>query len=205
MTANNGNRRAVVLASASATRVALLTDAGLRVTAVPARVDENEIKDSMKATGANAGAVAEALAELKARRVSAEHPEALVIGADQILECAGEWFDKPRDSAAARANLMTLRGRQHRLVTSAVVVENDNRLWHHTDSAELVMRDFTDAFLDTYIEAVGDDVRATVGGYRLEGLGSQLFASVRGDFFTILGLPLLPLLDFLRTQEVIAA
>lgn len=204
MTVNKNDRRAVVLASASPTRAALLTDAGLHITVAPARVDENEIKDAMKATGADAGAAAEALAELKARRVSVEHPKALVIGADQILDCAGEWFDKPRDGAAARTNLMTLRGRPHRLVTSVVVVENDNRLWHHTDSAELVMRDFSDAFLDDYIEAAGDDLRATVGGYRLEGLGSQLFASVQGDFFTILGLPLLPLLDFLRTQGVIA-
>ncbi|CAO3372094.1 Maf family protein [Azospirillum argentinense] len=194
----------VVLASGSRTRAEMLERAGVRVALAPAAVDEEEIKLAARAEGAPVEDVAEALAELKAQRVTRKHPGALVIGADQMLECEGRWFDKPADRAAARAQLQDLRGRTHRLVSCAVVIRDGERLWHHVDRARLTMRPFSDAFLDSYLNASGDDVLGSVGAYHLEGLGAQLFHRVDGDFFTILGLPLLPLLGFLRVHGVIA-
>ena len=194
----------VVLASGSRTRAEMLERAGVRVTLAPAAVDEEEIKLAARAEGAPVEDVAEALAELKAQRVTRRHPGALVIGADQMLECEGRWFDKPTDRAAARAQLQELRGRTHRLVSCAVVVRDGERLWHHVDRARLTMRPFSDAFLDSYLDGAGGDVLHSVGAYHLEGLGAQLFHRVDGDFFTILGLPLLPLLGFLRVHGVIA-
>lgn len=195
---------AVVLASGSRTRAEMLERAGVRVTLAPAAVDEEEIKLAARAEGAPVEDVAEALAELKAQRVTRKHPGALVIGADQMLECEGRWFDKPADRAAARTQLQDLRGRTHRLVSCAVVIRDGERLWHHVDRARLTMRPFSDAFLESYLNAAGDDVLGSVGAYHLEGLGAQLFHRVDGDFFTILGLPLLPLLGFLRVHGVIA-
>ncbi|GAA4253902.1 septum formation protein Maf [Azospirillum formosense] len=194
----------VVLASGSRTRAEMLERAGVRVTLAPAAVDEEEIKLAARAEGAPVEDVAEALAELKAQRVTRKHPGALVIGADQMLECEGRWFDKPADRDAARAQLQDLRGKTHRLVSCAVVSRDGERLWHHVDRARLTMRPFSDAFLDSYLNAAGDDVLGSVGAYHLEGLGAQLFHRVDGDFFTILGLPLLPLLGFLRVHGVIA-
>lgn len=194
----------VVLASGSRTRAEMLERAGVRVTLAPAAVDEEEIKLAARAEGAPVEDVAEALAELKAQRVTRKHPGALVIGADQMLECEGRWFDKPADRDAARAQLQDLRGRTHRLVSCAVVIRDGERLWHQVDRARLTMRPFSDAFLDSYLNAAGDDVLGAVGAYHLEGLGAQLFHRVDGDFFTILGLPLLPLLGFLRVHGVIA-
>ncbi|MDQ2102955.1 Maf family protein [Azospirillum isscasi] len=200
----SGGVPTVVLASGSRTRAEMLERAGVRVTLAPTAVDEEEIKLAARAEGAPVEDVAEALAELKAQRVTRKHPGALVIGADQMLECEGRWFDKPADRAAARAQLQELRGRTHRLVSCAVVIRDGERLWHHVDRARLTMRPFSDAFLDSYLNAAGDDVLGSVGAYHLEGLGAQLFHRVDGDFFTILGLPLLPLLGFLRVHGVIA-
>ncbi|QCO15128.1 Maf-like protein [Azospirillum brasilense] len=194
----------VVLASGSRTRAEMLERAGVRVALAPAAVDEEEIKLAARAEGAPVEDVAEALAELKAQRVTRKHPGALVIGADQMLECEGRWFDKPADRDAARAQLQDLRGKTHRLVSCAVVIRDGERLWHHVDRARLAMRPFSDAFLDSYLNAAGDDVLGSVGAYHLEGMGAQLFHRVDGDFFTILGLPLLPLLGFLRVHGVIA-
>ncbi|WP_417281718.1 Maf family protein [Azospirillum himalayense] len=195
---------AVILASGSRTRAEMLERAGVRVTLAPAAVDEEEIKLAARAEGAPVEDVAEALAELKAQRVTRKHPGALVIGADQMLECEGRWFDKPADRDAARVQLQDLRGKTHRLVSCAVVIRDGERLWHHVDRARLTMRPFSDAFLESYLNAAGDDVLGSVGAYHLEGLGAQLFHRVDGDFFTILGLPLLPLLGFLRVHGVIA-
>lgn len=168
-------------------------------------VDEDEIKLALKGEGATAIQVAETLAELKARRVSQRHADLLVIGADQMLDCGGEWFDKPRDRAAAAANLRALSGRTHNLETSVCVCRNDSRLWHHNARARLTMRLLSDDFIERYLDAVGDAALGSVGGYQLEGLGVQLFSRVEGDFFTILGLPLLQLLDFLRGHSVVPA
>jgi septum formation protein len=129
----------------------------------------------------------------------------LVIGADQMLDCKGVWFDKPADRRQARAQLVALRGRTHVLSSAACVYRDGQRLWHAVQQARLTMRPFSDEFLDEYLSAVGDDVTGSVGAYRLEGLGSHLFARVEGDWFTILGLPLLPLLDFLRGQGAAGA
>ncbi|HYD31825.1 MAG TPA: Maf family protein [Azospirillaceae bacterium] len=195
----------IILASASRARAALLEQAGLTIACYPASVDEEEIKLSCRAAGLKPDEVAEALADLKAQRVSPRHPGRFVIGADQMLECEGRWFDKPADRARARTQLQDLRGKRHRLISAVVVMKDGQRLWHHIDSATLTMRPFSDGFLDHYLDAVGDDVLHSVGAYHLEGLGAQLFARVEGDYFTILGLPLLPVLDFLRVNGVLEA
>ncbi len=197
------DRPTVVLASASPTRARLLSDAGLAIRTIPADIDEAAIKNAMRAEDASALDTATALAETKAMRVSMKCPGDLVIGADQMLECDGRWYDKPHGLADVRAHLHALRGRQHTLVTSVVVVQDGARLWQHSDTADLVMRPFSDAFLDQYITAAGEDALTSVGGYRLEGLGAQLFESVRGDYFTVLGLPLLPLLEFFRSRGAV--
>lgn len=198
-------RETIYLASASATRVHLLEAAGVSVVAEPAAVDEEEIKSAFHADKASAADCAAALAEAKATRVSTRHPAALVIGADQMLDCNGVWFDKPADLAHARAHLLALRGRRHSLITAVAVLRGGAVLWHTVERAELTMRGFSDAFLQHYLAAAGADVLHSVGAYRLEGLGAQLFERVDGDFFTILGLPLLPLLDFLRGHGALAA
>jgi septum formation protein len=195
----------VVLASGSAVRARLLRHAGLAFGQQVAQVDESEVKQALKAEGATAAAAAEALAELKAVKVSRRQPGALVIGCDQMLECEGAWFDKPDSLDAARAQLLALAGKRHRLLTSAVVVRDGTRIWHHNAVATLAMRGFSAGFLDAYLAAVGDAALTSVGAYQLEGLGAQLFDRVEGDFFGILGLPLLPLLGFLRENRVLLA
>lgn len=190
----------VVLASASAARRALLVAAGVDVQADAAQVDEEAVKSRMAAAGNAPGAVAEVLAELKAGEVAARHPGALVIGADQMLDCEGRWFDKPADPQAARHQLVVLRGRTHRLTSAVAVVRDGTLLWSHRQEAHLTMRAFTDAFLDDYLARAGAAVLGSVGAYQMEGLGAQLFEAVAGDHFTILGLPLLPLLAFLRDK-----
>ncbi|MGM0561472.1 MAG: Maf family protein [Pseudomonadota bacterium] len=194
----------LVLASASPARRQLLENAGLLLDHQAAAVDEAEVKDSLAAEGATALQTAETLAELKAGRVSRMWPGALVIGADQMLDCNGTWFDKPRDRDHAAAHLRTLAGRMHTLETSVCVVRDGERLWHQNETARLTMRDFGDSFINTYLAAAGDTVLGSVGGYCLEGQGVHLFSRVEGDFFTILGLPLLPLLGYLRQRGAIS-
>ncbi len=195
----------VVLASASLARAALLRAAGIPITIDAAAIDEAEVKAGLRAAGAEPVAIAETLAELKAQRVSRRHAGSLVIGADQILECDGVLFDKPADPAAARTQLLALRGRTHRLVSAVVLARDGQRIWHHVDRADLKMRDFSAGFLDRYLESAGAAALSSVGSYQLEGCGAQLFASIDGDYFTILGLPLLPLLDILREHGVLAS
>lgn len=194
----------VILASASISRARLLTAAGITFSAIPAMVDEDAIKASMRAEGEEAEAVAVTLAVLKAERISSRHPEALVIGADQLLVCESRWFNKPADMAHARAHLQALRGRRHGLATAVVVARAGSTIWHHSEVARLKMRHFSNGFLDRYLEQVGEAACETVGGYRLEALGVQLFEVIEGNHFTILGLPLLPLLAFLREHQVLS-
>jgi septum formation protein len=194
----------IVLASASAIRRTLLANAGIACDVDPGAVDEDEVKRAMKADGAPAAAAAETLAEMKAMRVAPRHPGALVFGADQMLECNGVWFDKPVDRAHATAHLMALAGRTHRLISALVCVRNGARIWHHTAIASLTMRPLTRAFIESYLDAAGPAVQQSVGAYQLEGLGAHLFSRVEGDYFTVLGLPLLAMLAFLREHGVVA-
>jgi septum formation protein len=149
--------------------------------------------------------LAQSLAASKAISVASQWPEALVIGADQVLNLAGKAFDKPGSRAEARRQLLHLRGRSHVLETAICCVQDDKVVWEHLGRATLKMRDFTESFLDDYLDRIGEDVTTSVGGYKLEGPGAQLFDTIDGDYFTILGLPLLPLLDFLRRQGALAA
>ena len=190
----------VVLASSSKTRREILANAGIDVETIAPRVDEEEIKQAMLAEQADGAEIAEVLAEQKGRAVSRRRPRSLVIGADQILEMDGQIFSKPRDLAAAREALVALRGRAHSLISCVCVLRDGQRLWHDVDSAKLTMREFSDDFLEAYLHTIGDQALAGPGSYRIEDVGSQLFSNVSGDYFTILGLPLFPLLAYLRVR-----
>ena len=192
----------LILASRSTGRAAVLRQARVPVEVVPAGVDEAAVKAAMLAQAAPPRDVADALAELKAHRVATRYPDRLVLGADQVLVCGGRVHDKPRDLAEARVQLAALRGQRHELLSAAVVFENAAPAWRHIGRAALTMRPFSDAFLDAYIDEQGPELLTTVGAYRLESGGAQLFARVEGDIFTIIGLPLLELLAFLRTRGV---
>ena len=193
----------ILLASGSLVRANLLRGAGVIFGVENSRVDEDAIKERF--ANSNIDALAILLAEAKALAVSKDNPAALVIGADQILSCNGGRFDKPRDMAEARANLQKFRGTSHRLHSGIVIAENERIIWRHSDHADLTMRPFSDAFLDEYLTALGDKVLTSVGCYQLEGAGIQLFEKITGDYFTILGLPLLPLLAELRARGVVSA
>jgi septum formation protein len=192
---------ALILASGSAARRALLEAAGIAFRAVPSDVDEAAIKRAMR--GRDAAAVAMALAEAKAS--CGAHADAVVIGADQILVCDGATFDKPADLGVAREQLRRLRGRRHALATAVCCWRGGGVAWRHLAQPVLTMRAFSDAFLDAYLAAEGEAVLGCVGAYRLEGLGVQLFDHVEGDHAAILGLPLLPLLAFLRRSALVLA
>lgn len=196
----------LILASASRARAAMLEAAGVEVALRPAAVDEGELKASIKAAGGAAGEAAVALAELKAQRIAAATPsEAIVLGADQILTCDGRWFDKPESREAAAAQLAELAGKPHELHTAVVGFRGRARIWHHLDRTRLSMRPLSAAFIESYLDAVGDAVQETVGGYYVERLGPHLFTRIEGDHFAILGMPLLPVLAFLRDQGAVSA
>jgi len=195
----------LVLASASPSRAVVLHQAGLAAAIDPAQVDETEVKVALQAEGAGAVEITQTLAELKAQKVSRRRPGAFVVGADQMLECEGAWLDKPGNRAQAAEHLRFLSGKTHRLVSAVCVVHDGTRLWHHVATASLTMRPLSDEFIAAYLSAVGPAAFASVGAYQVEGLGAQLFAGIEGDHFTILGLPLLPLMDFLRNHGVLAA
>ncbi|HEY1382013.1 MAG TPA: nucleoside triphosphate pyrophosphatase [Dongiaceae bacterium] len=193
----------LILASGSKTRARMLRSAGVPIEIAVPNIDEPELMASLNASGATADRVAEVLAEMKAQRVAPRFPARFVLGCDQMLECDGQWLDKPADRNHAREQLKMLRGNSHSLITCAVLVRDEERIWHHVDRAELTMRDVSDAFLEQYLEQAGEDILRSVGAYQLEGLGAQLFERVRGDFFTILGLPLLPVLAILREHGIV--
>ena len=193
----------LVLASASPVRARLLEAAKVPFEISPARVDEEAAKASLLANGATPGDIADALAELKARRRSISDPEALVLGADQVLEFQGECISKSASHAEAEKLLQRLRGKEHKLHCAAALARGGQVLWRHVQTAKLWMRDFSDSFLHAYLDAEGQAILGSVGCYHLEGRGAQLFVRIEGDYFSILGLPLLPLLSVLRDFEVV--
>ncbi|WP_245214996.1 Maf family nucleotide pyrophosphatase [Pararoseomonas indoligenes] len=193
----------LILASASSARRAVLDAAGLRFEAIAAAVDEASIKESARAEGFPPEDTALMLAEAKARRVAARRPEALVIGCDQMLVLEDRWFDKPESVEAARGHLEALRGKEHRLVTAVLCWRGGQRIWQHVAQPRLAMRAVSDTFIDAYLAAEGGRVTESVGAYRLEGPGVQLFDRVEGEHAAVLGLPLLPLLGFLRQHGVL--
>jgi septum formation protein len=199
----NTRGSSLILASGSSTRADILINAGLIFDIQRPTVDEASVRLSMIASGAPVEAGADRLGALKALEVSADRPGTLVIGADQILECDGAWFEKPETLDQARDQLTRLSGKRHRLVSAVAVARDNTVMWHHTDQAHLSMRPLGSAFLDRYLDVMGEKVFSSVGGYQIEGLGAQLFDRVDGDHYTILGLPLFPLLGFLRDVDIL--
>lgn len=190
----------IILASGSSIRAQMLREAGVEFDIHVPRVDEETILNSLLAEGAKPADIADTLAEYKARRIADKSPSAIVIAADQVLACNGQIFSKPRDLKEAREHLQTLKGQGHQLLSAVVIYEEAKPVWRHVGRAQLVMRDFSDAFLDDYLAKAGEDILNCVGCYQLESHGVTLFNRVQGDYFTILGLPLLEVLAFLRTR-----
>jgi septum formation protein len=193
---------ALVLASASQVRARLLAAAGVDFEIVPARIDERAVKETL--AGESPRNIADALAELKALRIAGSHTDTLALGADQVLAFEGELIDKSESLGDARNLLRRLRAGKHELFAALVLARNGAVVWRHVSSAEMWMRNFSDAFLEDYLAREGDAVLDSVGCYRLENWGAQLFNRIEGDYFSVLGLPLLPLLAALREQGVIA-
>lgn len=194
---------AIVLASASRVRARLLADAGVDFRVHTADLDERAAEAPLVAAGAPPEDRAALLAAAKAQAVSAVCGADLVVGADQTLDFEGDCLHKPADMAAARRQLLHLSGRSHRLHSAVACARGGAVVWQHLATATLVMRPFTPAFVDRYLAAVGEAALSGVGAYQVEGRGIQLFSRIDGDFFAVLGLPLLPLLDFLRTEGLL--
>ena len=190
----------LILASSSPTRARLLRQAGLDVTTADARIDEPMIRDALIAEGAGPRDIADTLAETKALRISARHPAALVIGCDQVLALGATILGKPADIAAARAQLLALRDRTHDLHSAVVVCQGGAPLWRHVGQARMQMRAFSAPWLEGYLARNAEAAVGSVGAYRIEEEGLRLFSVIEGDYFTILGLPLLPLLSWLTLR-----
>lgn len=188
----------IILASKSAARTSVLSAAGVPFETHVAGVDEAAVKLGLLAEGQGPRAVADALAELKAVKVSRNRPGALVIGADQTLDLDGQLFDKVETMDEARERLQLLRGKTHKLHSAVVVARDGAPIWREVPPAKLTMRNVSDAFIDGYLAARGEGILGSVGCYQLENEGVQLFSRIEGDYFTILGLPLMGLFDFLR-------
>ena len=196
--------RPLLLASASLIRLQLLRNAGLEVTAQPARIDEDAIRQSLQADAASARDIADALAEMKARKLAEKNSDALVLGCDQVLAFNGRVFGKPETPDEARAQLVAFRGQTHQLISALVLYDGGKPIWRHMSEAKLTMRTLSDSYLDMYISRNWPSLRQTVGSYKLEEEGIRLFSAIEGDYFTILGLPLLPLIGYLGSRGFIA-
>jgi septum formation protein len=196
----------VILASKSSGRLAMLTAAGVAVSAVSPFVDEVSIKQALIAQGAKPRDVADSLAEAKAIKISRKNPMALVIGSDQVLETAdGLLLEKPQSVAAAKSDLTCLSGQTHKLVSAVVIAQGGEAVWRHIGVAKMTMRVLSADFIDQYVATYWDEIRHCVGCYRIEAEGAQLFTQVEGSHFTVIGMPLLPLLDYLRVRQVLAS
>jgi len=193
----------LILASASAVRARLLRGAGVPFEVRPAAVDEDEVKAALLAEGEGPDAIADALAELKAVRVSQSRPDALVLGCDQVLSFEGRLIAKSADLEQARALLKALRGKTHMLLTAAVLAKGGTPIWRRLERATLTVRPFSDGFLEAYLRGEGAEALSCVGCYRLEGPGAQLFERLDGDYFSVLGLPLISLLAALRDHGIL--
>jgi len=190
----------LILASASQIRSRLLGAAAVPHEAIPARIDEDSLRASMIQEDAKARDIADALAEMKARKVSQKYPEALVLGCDQVLAHDNALLSKPKTPQEARTQLAALRGTTHQLLSAAVLYQDAEPLWRHIGVARLTMRSFSDAYLDDYITRNWDSIRWSVGGYKIEEEGIRLFSNIAGDHFTVQGLPLIELLSYLTLR-----
>lgn len=196
----------LILASQSSARRAVLSAAGVAFEAMAPMVDEDSAKQALRADAISPRDLADALAELKALKLSRRFPADLVLGCDQTLSLDdGMMFDKPESRDGLRDELKALSGKTHNLWSAAVLAQGGTPIWRHIERCKMTIRPLSDAFIDYYIEAEGDVLLSCVGGYRIEGRGVQLFSRIEGSHFGILGLPLLPLLDILRTRGVIAS
>lgn len=195
----------LILASTSPIRAQILRSAGLDFTVQPARVDEAAARDALAAEGASPRDMADALAELKARRVAQKNPDAVVIGADQVLEFEGKAWAKPETADAGRAQLTALRGRTHVLHSAIVLYHRAEPVWRHIGEVRMTMRMISDAYRDAYLARNWESARHSVGCYKIEEEGIRLFSDIRGDHFSILGLPLMPLIGYLAQRGFIEA
>lgn len=193
----------IILASGSSIRASLLAKVGLQFDVVVPRIDESAIKASLLAEQASPRDLADALAEMKARRISEKKPGAMVIGCDQVLELDGRLLSKPETPDQALEQLREMQGNRHRLLSAAVIVENGQPIWRHVGHVDLRMRMLSDRFLNGYVARNFDGIRDAVGGYKLEQEGAMLFSEIKGDYFTVLGMPLIEVLNFLVTKGVI--
>ncbi len=193
----------IILASGSKIRATILQNAGVKFRVQTSRVDEDAFKDSMRAEGLSPMDQADYLAQMKSEKVSSQ-TSGLVLGADQMLSLEGRGFDKPKSREEAFERLKEFSGKTHHLECAAVISENGEAVWRYIARPKLTMRTLSDAFINSYLDQIGDAAFESVGAYQLEGLGVQLFSSIEGDYFSILGLPLLQILDYLRERSVIA-
>lgn len=197
-------QKPLILASSSATRAQILRAAGLTLSTQSPRIDEETMRRALESDGAHPRDIADALAEMKARKIADRNPDALVLGCDQVLEFDRRAWGKAETMAEARGQLLSLRGQPHHLLSALVLYDDGKPVWRHIGKATLTMREFSDAWLDDYLVRNWESIRHSVGGYKLEEEGIRLFTAIEGDYFTILGLPLLPLLAYLGTRGFIA-